>query len=70
QHKLLADSSSPMHYSSPRIFGRVSGVCDVGLFRNSVVEDVLRFKESLVEDSSDSDREELGKNGDEKYWSE
>ncbi|WJX16734.1 hypothetical protein P8452_06725 [Trifolium repens] len=48
----------------------VSGATDVGLFRSSVVEDVLRFKESLVEDGSDSDRGELGKDGDEKYWSE
>jgi hypothetical protein len=48
----------------------VSGATDVGLFRSSVVEDLLRFKESLVEDGSDSDRAELGKDGDEKYWSE
>ncbi|CAJ2674377.1 2-keto-3-deoxy-L-rhamnonate aldolase [Trifolium pratense] len=53
-----------------RGYHMVSGASDVGLFRNSVVEDVLRFKESLVEDGSDSDREELGKDADEKYWSE
>lgn len=52
-----------------RGYHMVSGATDVGLFRSAAVEDVRRFKESLVEDGEDSDREELGKE-DEKYWSE
>lgn len=52
-----------------RGYHMVSGASDVGLFRSSAVEDVVRFKESLVEDG---DRKELDKDDDDddKYWSE
>ncbi|CAK8570394.1 unnamed protein product [Lathyrus sativus] len=53
-----------------RGYHMVSGASDVGLFRSSAVEDVVRFKESLVEDGEDGDREYFDKDDDEKYWSE
>lgn len=51
-----------------RGYHMVSGAVDVGLFRSSAVEDVKRFKMSLVE-GSDDERED-GHDADEKYWSE
>ncbi|KAI4313752.1 hypothetical protein L6164_026707 [Bauhinia variegata] len=52
-----------------RGYKMVSGTVDLGLFRSAVVDDVNRFKQSLMEDS-DSEREGEDKDGDEKYWSE
>lgn len=51
-----------------RGYHMVSGAVDVGLFRSAAVEDVKRFKMSLV-DGSDDEREH-DKDADEKYWSE
>ncbi|OIW15201.1 hypothetical protein TanjilG_08793 [Lupinus angustifolius] len=57
-------------YLRSRGYHMVAGAVDVGLFRSAAVEDVNKFKISLVEDEgSDSERGE-GKEGDEKYWSE
>ncbi|KAK9274448.1 hypothetical protein L1049_021695 [Liquidambar formosana] len=51
-----------------RGYQMVSGAVDVGLFRSAAVEDVKKFKMSLMEGS---DEERVGnKDGDEKYWSE
>ncbi|XP_028767095.1 uncharacterized protein LOC114724806 [Neltuma alba] len=52
-----------------RGYSMVSGATDVGLFRSVAVEDVLIFKTSLMEESSDDERGD-DKDGDEKYWSE
>lgn len=52
-----------------RGYNMVSGATDVGLFRSAAVEDVERFKMSLMQEGSDSEQED-GKDGDEKYWSE
>ncbi|XP_059625593.1 uncharacterized protein LOC132268774 [Cornus florida] len=49
-----------------RGYHMVSGAVDVGMFRSAAVEDVRKFKMSLMED----DERETGKDGDEKYWSE
>ncbi|XP_050377353.1 uncharacterized protein LOC126794635 [Argentina anserina] len=46
----------------------VSGSVDVGLFRSAVVEDVRRFRASLMKGSDDE--EEHGNVAEEKYWSE
>ncbi|XP_057976408.1 uncharacterized protein LOC131163723 [Malania oleifera] len=51
-----------------RGYHMVSGAVDLGLFRSAAVEDVKRFKMSLVEGSDDE--KEDNKDGDEKYWSE
>ncbi|KAK2664357.1 hypothetical protein Ddye_002931 [Dipteronia dyeriana] len=53
-----------------RGYHMVSGAVDVGLFRNAAVEDVRRFKMSLMEGSDDDDEREQTKDGDDKYWSE
>ncbi|EXB39943.1 2-keto-3-deoxy-L-rhamnonate aldolase [Morus notabilis] len=52
-----------------RGYRMVSGAVDVGLFRSAAVEDVRRFKISLV-DGDDDDEKEQDKDADEKYWSE
>lgn len=52
-----------------RGYRMVSGATDVGLFRSVAVEDVRRFKISIMEESSNDEHED-GKDGDEKYWSE
>ncbi|OMP02835.1 hypothetical protein COLO4_10785 [Corchorus olitorius] len=49
-----------------RGYRMVSGTVDVGLFRNAALEDVRKFKNSLI---VGSDGEE-DKDADEKYWSE
>jgi hypothetical protein len=46
----------------------VSGTVDVGLFRSAAVDDVRKFKMSLIQGSDDE--AEDGKDGDDKYWSE
>lgn len=46
----------------------VSGAVDVALFRSAAVEDVRRFKTTLI-DASDDERDH-DKDADEKYWSE
>ncbi|XP_027189066.2 uncharacterized protein, partial [Cicer arietinum] len=51
------------HDLRSRGYHMVSGASDVGLFRNCVVDDVFRFKTSLVEDGSDSERGRVGKDG-------
>ncbi|KAJ0048961.1 hypothetical protein Pint_14836 [Pistacia integerrima] len=54
-----------------RGYHMVSGAVDVGLFRSAAVEDVRRFKMSLMEDSDvDDDERKQMKDADEKYWSE
>lgn len=50
-----------------RGYHMVSGAVDVGLFRNAALEDVRRFKQSLMEDSDDGSEDDKD---DEKYWSE
>ncbi|KAK3228137.1 hypothetical protein Dsin_007999 [Dipteronia sinensis] len=61
---------SPLDLKS-RGYHMVSGAVDVGLFRKAAVEDVRRFKMSLMEASDDNDHEtEQTKDGDDKYWSE
>ncbi|KAM1626536.1 hypothetical protein ACFXTN_013526 [Malus domestica] len=62
-----------MPHDGPRDLGTrgyhmVSGAVDVGLFRSAAVEDVKRFKMSLM-DGADDEREDE-KDADEKYWSE
>ncbi|GAB4857662.1 hypothetical protein Ancab_015568 [Ancistrocladus abbreviatus] len=52
-----------------RGYRMVSGAVDVGLFKSAAVEDVKKFKMSLMQEVSD-DEEEREKDGDEKYWSE
>ncbi|CAA2956530.1 uncharacterized protein LOC111371747 [Olea europaea var. sylvestris] len=52
-----------------RGYHMVSGTVDVGLFRNAAVENVNKFKMSLVEGSSE-EREESKDAEEEKYWSE
>ncbi|KAI3453329.1 hypothetical protein Pfo_009992 [Paulownia fortunei] len=52
-----------------RGYHMVAGAADVGLFRSAVVEDVRKFKMSLVEQGSDEEKED-GKVPEEKYWSE
>ncbi|KAK4261757.1 hypothetical protein QN277_004713 [Acacia crassicarpa] len=52
-----------------RGYHMVSGATDVGLFRSVVVEDVKRFKASLMEEISDDERRDEN-DCDEKYWSE
>ncbi|KAH8522199.1 hypothetical protein H0E87_003000 [Populus deltoides] len=51
-----------------RGYHMVSGTVDLGLFRNAAVDDVRKFKMSLIQGCDD----EVGgsKDGDEKYWSE
>lgn len=51
-----------------RGYHMVSGAADVGLFRNAAVEDVRRFKTTLVED--DDGGKETVAVAEEKYWSE
>ncbi|XP_011022427.1 PREDICTED: uncharacterized protein LOC105124209 [Populus euphratica] len=51
-----------------RGYRMVSGTVDVGLFRSAVVDDVRKFKMSLIQGSDDE--AEDGKDGDDKYWSE
>lgn len=51
-----------------RGYHMVSGAVDIGLFRSAAVEDVRRFKMSLIVD--DDEEEEHDKHADEKYWSE
>lgn len=51
-----------------RGYHMVSGAVDVGLFRSAAVEDVKRFKMSLV-DGSDDERAH-DEDADDKYWSE
>ncbi|PON73563.1 Ketopantoate hydroxymethyltransferase [Parasponia andersonii] len=58
----------PPEQMKSRGYHMVSGAVDVGLFRSAVVEDVRRFKTSLI-DSSD-DETDHDKDADEKYWSE
>lgn len=54
-----------------RGYHMVSGAVDIGLFRAAAVEDVRKFKSSLVaDDDDDRDREGGGKDGEDKYWSE
>ncbi|KAK3030657.1 hypothetical protein RJ639_035861 [Escallonia herrerae] len=71
----LAGFAMP-HDSPDDLRGRgyhmVSGAVDVGLFRSAAVEDVKKFKMSLMAGSKDDDEEGRGdgKDGDEKYWSE
>ncbi|KAK7243841.1 hypothetical protein RIF29_38653 [Crotalaria pallida] len=57
-------------YLRSRGYHMVSGAVDIGLFRSAAVEDVNRFKMSLVEEDRDGSDNELGegKDGDEKYW--
>lgn len=50
-----------------RGYHMVSGAVDVGLFRNAALEDVKRFKKSLIEGSDDDNVDDKD---DEKYWSE
>uniref|UniRef100_A0A2P2QU83 Uncharacterized protein MANES_11G125600 n=1 Tax=Rhizophora mucronata TaxID=61149 RepID=A0A2P2QU83_RHIMU len=52
-----------------RGYHMVAGAVDVGLFRSAAVEDVKKFKSSLIE-ASDEDEREDGKDADDKYWSE
>ena len=52
-----------------RGYQMVSGSVDVGLFKNAAVEDVKRFKTSLMTENSDDEHDD-GKDDDEKYWSE
>uniref|UniRef100_A0A5B7BJ46 HpcH/HpaI aldolase/citrate lyase domain-containing protein n=1 Tax=Davidia involucrata TaxID=16924 RepID=A0A5B7BJ46_DAVIN len=51
-----------------RGYHMVSGAVDVGLFRSAAVEDVKKFKMSLME-GTDDERED-NKEREEKYWSE
>ncbi|XP_002534296.2 2-keto-3-deoxy-L-rhamnonate aldolase [Ricinus communis] len=51
-----------------RGYNMVAGTVDVGLFRSAAVDDVKKFKMSLVQGSDDE--EEHDKDADEKYWSE
>ncbi|XP_062074641.1 uncharacterized protein LOC133778661 [Humulus lupulus] len=51
-----------------RGYHMVSGAVDVGMFRSAAVEDVRRFKMSLIDDSDDE--LDHDKDSDEKYWSE
>ncbi|KAK4349708.1 hypothetical protein RND71_032463 [Anisodus tanguticus] len=51
-----------------RGYHMVSGAVDIGMFRNAAVEDVNKFKMSLVE-GCDGDQKD-SKDGEEKYWSE
>lgn len=51
-----------------RGYHMVSGAVDVGLFRSAAVEDVKRFKMSLINGSDDD--QDSDKDADEKYWSE
>ncbi|KAK3005521.1 hypothetical protein RJ639_016361 [Escallonia herrerae] len=55
-----------------RGYHMVSGAVDVGLFRSAAVEDVKKFKMSLMAGWEDDDEDGSGdgKDGDEKYWSE
>ncbi|KAI7993611.1 2-keto-3-deoxy-L-rhamnonate aldolase [Camellia lanceoleosa] len=59
-----------------RGYHMVSGAVDVGMFRSAAVEDVNKFKMSLMKGSDDDDDDETpeggGKHGDadDKYWSE
>lgn len=51
-----------------RGYHMVSGSVDVGLFRSAAVEDVNKFKMSLIQGSDDE--KEHDPDADEKYWSE
>lgn len=53
-----------------RGYHMVSGAVDIGLFKSAAVEDVKKFKMSLMEGSDDDDEKQGRKDGDEKYWSE
>ncbi|XP_059309286.1 uncharacterized protein LOC132060317 isoform X1 [Lycium ferocissimum] len=50
-----------------RGYHMVSGAVDIGMFRSAAVEDVKKFKMSLVDGDDD---EKDCKDGEEKYWSE
>lgn len=52
-----------------RGYHMISGAVDVGLFKSAAVEDVRRFKMSLMEGSDDKE-ENKDAEDDEKYWSE
>lgn len=52
-----------------RGYHMVAGAADVGLFRSAAVEDVRKFKVSLVEQGSEEEKEN-GAVPEEKYWSE
>ena len=58
----------PPEQMRSRGYHMVSGAVDVGLFRDAAVEDVRRFKTSLI-DGTDDERDH-DKDADEKYWSE
>ncbi|MCD7462516.1 hypothetical protein HAX54_048694 [Datura stramonium] len=60
---------SPENLKS-RGYHMVSGAVDIGMFRNAAVEDVKKFKMSLVEGSEDESDQKDHKDGEEKYWSE
>eukprot|EP00262_Sarcandra_glabra_P008435 TRINITY_DN21961_c0_g1_i1.p1 TRINITY_DN21961_c0_g1~~TRINITY_DN21961_c0_g1_i1.p1 ORF type:complete len:356 (-),score=44.15 TRINITY_DN21961_c0_g1_i1:6-1073(-) len=54
-----------------RGYHMVAGAVDLGMFRRAAVEDVMRFKMGLKDDSDDDGRDGEGnKDKDEKYWSE
>ncbi|OIT04035.1 PREDICTED: uncharacterized protein LOC109224875 [Nicotiana attenuata] len=53
-----------------RGYHMVSGAVDIGLFRNAAVEDVKKFKMSVVDGFEDDSDEKDRKDGEEKYWSE
>ncbi|GAV68712.1 HpcH_HpaI domain-containing protein [Cephalotus follicularis] len=58
-----------------RGYHMVSGAVDVGMFRSAAVEDVRRFKMSLIDaaaaaDDDDNNKREDVTGADEKYWSE
>lgn len=50
-----------------RGYHMVSGAVDIGLFRTAAVEDVKKFKKSLM---ADDEQREDDKDSEEKYWSE
>ncbi|RAL50960.1 unnamed protein product [Cuscuta campestris] len=52
-----------------RGYRMVSGTVDVGLFRTAAVEDVKKFKKSLMAEDDEDEEEEI-ENGDDKYWRE
>lgn len=63
-----------MPFDSPeqlksRGYHMVSGNLDIKLFRDAALEDVKRFKMSLIKGSDDEDDDEKNKD-DDKYWSE
>ncbi|KAJ8553146.1 hypothetical protein K7X08_020539 [Anisodus acutangulus] len=53
-----------------RAYHMVSGAVDNGMFRNAAMEDVNKFRMSLVEGSEDDDDQKDSKDGEGKYWSE